>query len=111
MYALCVLLGPSKPNKHHYLWTSYVVHNYRMLSNNSFHGTLPAAWRGCVSLEQLGLDSNNFTGTLPASWGSLERLQILNLSSNGLQGGLPLSWGGMSELQVRMYMAVALQTH
>lgn len=67
------------------------------LSNNAFHGPIPASLPS--SLQTLVLYSNSFSGTIPSSISKLSSLQILDLSRNSLTGTIPVFWGSMSSLR------------
>ena len=74
-----------------------------VLSNNSLHGSLPAAIGNLTELEELVLSFNrgsrNLRGAIPPEIGNLRDLKVLNLHYSNVTGSIPSEIGNLRELE------------
>ena len=79
-----------------------------VLSNNSLHGTLPAAIGNLTALEELHLGFNrdggtnnnrNLRGAIPPEIGNLRDLKVLNLHYSKVTGSIPTEIGNLRDLE------------
>ncbi|KAG0536421.1 hypothetical protein BDA96_03G062400 [Sorghum bicolor] len=68
------------------------------VSNNAFHGSIPASLGELVLLDVLNMSHNSFTGPIPSQFGHLTLLESLDLSSNELSGEIPLELASLDSL-------------
>ncbi|XP_057797732.1 receptor-like protein 19 [Salvia miltiorrhiza] len=69
-------------------------------SGNNFHGEIPEAIGGLISLPYLNLSRNALTGRIPKSLGNMSALESLDLSVNQLAEMIPV------ELQRLVFLSV-----
>lgn len=72
---------------------------HRILSGNSFTGTVPQAYKDFDALIEMNLSNNELTGTLEKDYSDISSLKLLDLSDNELTGGFPREWSRFSGLE------------
>lgn len=73
---------------------------YLRFANNSFEGGLPQNLTRCSELKILDLRGNKLQGRIPEDLSSLSKLYVLSLSRNNFSGNIPPSLGNISSLQI-----------
>ncbi|XP_073155007.1 uncharacterized protein [Henckelia pumila] len=69
------------------------------LSNNNFHGPIPASFSRLTRLQRLALSRNSLSKPIPEDVGSLPSLEQLYLDNNMLEGEIPSSFNGLKSLK------------
>ncbi|EEE52956.1 hypothetical protein OsJ_35597 [Oryza sativa Japonica Group] len=70
------------------------------VSNNKFHGNIPAGIEELVLLHGLNMSHNVLTGPIPTQFGKLDNLETLDLSSNKLSGEIPQELASLNFLSI-----------